>query len=78
VNNIIHFLECYQAWKVDLQWVATHGLESSDLEYESMLSFKELHYGDFRGFFCEKKKRFQDIISEAKLFLLDQSSFILF
>jgi hypothetical protein len=46
---------------------------------ERMLPFKELHCGDFRGFFCGKiKGRFQDIISEAKLFLLYRNSFILF
>jgi hypothetical protein len=51
VNNIIHFLEFYEAWKVDLQWVATHGLEGSDLEFERLLPFKELHWRDFGGFF---------------------------
>jgi hypothetical protein len=78
VNYIIHFLECYEAWKVNLQWVTTHSLEHSDLEFERMLSFKELHCGYFAGFISEKKGRFLDIISEAKLFLLDRSDFILF
>jgi hypothetical protein len=40
-----------------------------------MLPFKELHCGDFRDFFCEKRGRFQDIISKAKLFMLDRSAF---
>jgi hypothetical protein len=55
VNYIIHFLECYEAWKVGLQWVTTHGLVGSDLEFERMLTFKELYYIGFGGFFCEKK-----------------------
>jgi len=55
VNYIIHFLECYEAWKVGLQWVTTHGLEGSDLEFERKLAFKELYYGDFEGFFYEKQ-----------------------
>jgi hypothetical protein len=57
VNYIIHFLECYEAWKVDLQWVTTHGLEGSDLEFERLLPFKELHWGDFGGFFFENKMK---------------------
>jgi hypothetical protein len=56
VNYIIHFLECYEAWKVDLQWVAAHDLEGSDLEFERMLHFKELHCEDCGSFFCEKKR----------------------
>jgi len=63
--------------KVDLQWVATHGLEGFDLEFERMLPFKELHCMDFGGFICEKIGRFLDIISKGKLFLLDRSAFIL-
>jgi len=75
VNYIIHFLEFYEAWKVDIQWVATQCLNGSDLEFERMLDFKELYCRDFEAFFYEK--RFLDIISEAKLFVLEQSSFIL-
>ncbi|KAL9391464.1 hypothetical protein Peur_015384 [Populus x canadensis] len=44
------------SWKVGLQWVTTHGLKGSDLEFERMLAFKELYYRDFGGFFCEKKE----------------------
>jgi hypothetical protein len=47
------------------------------LEFERLFLFKELHCGDFLGFICEKRGRFLDIISEAKLFLLDRSAFIL-
>jgi hypothetical protein len=70
-------LKCYEAWKVGLQWVTTHGLVGSDLEFERMLTFKELYYRGFGGFFCEKK-RFLDIISEIKLFVLERNTFILF
>ena len=58
MNYIIHFLECYEAWKVDLQWVATHGLEHSDLEFERMLHFKELCCVGFGGLFLKKEGGF--------------------
>jgi hypothetical protein len=51
-------LECYEAWKVDLQWVTTHGLEGSDLEFERMLPFKELCCVGFGGLFLKKEGGF--------------------
>jgi hypothetical protein len=47
-------MKCYDVLKVDLQWVATYGLNGFDLEFERMLDFKELYCRDFGAFFMKK------------------------